>query len=46
MSTAKKAFKYVFSTVSEDHKVSKVLSGRKPTDKVLLADPSTFGAQA
>nr|CCA23328.1 AlNc14C189G8419 [Albugo laibachii Nc14] len=45
MNTTNKAFNYVFNTASEDHKVSKLLSGSKPTYRVLLADLNTFDAQ-
>lgn len=45
MSTTNKAFSYVFNTMSEDHKVEKVLSGWKPNEFVPLADLSLFDAQ-
>lgn len=38
VSSTNKAFNYVFNTVSEDHKVAKVLSGKKPDERVRLAD--------
>ena len=44
MSTTNKAFSYVFNTMSEDHKVAKVLSGWKTNEYVSLADLSLFDA--
>ena len=46
MSTTSKAFSYVFNSLKEDHKVSKVLSGWKSIEFVPLADLSLFDAQA
>lgn len=45
MRTMNKAFNYVSNTASEYHKVSKVLRGRKPTDRVPLGDLNTFDVQ-
>ena len=45
MSPMNKAFNYVFNTACEDHEVSKVLSVRKPTDCLPLADLNTFDSQ-
>lgn len=44
MSTTNNAFNYVFNTASEDHKVSKVLSGWKPTKRVPITDLKPFDA--
>ena len=41
-STTNISFDYVSITVSEDLKISKVLSERKPTDGVSLSDMKTF----
>ena len=42
MSTTNKGFIYVFNISSEDHKVSKVLSGMKVNDTVPLVDLTPF----
>ena len=44
MSTTNKEFSYVFNTLSEDHKVAKVLSGCKANKSVPLADLGLFDA--
>ncbi|OWZ02070.1 hypothetical protein PHMEG_00026432 [Phytophthora megakarya] len=42
MTATNKAFAYVFNTPSEDHKIARVLSNRKPDAEVLLLSLDAF----